>query len=207
MKESSLNIWRNVAPAVRCRRGLPPFASPAGRPPWLSPDALCVGDRLVALRTVPVLIAGMRLTEDRHSPFAPLRSGGPQAATPATPRLLRVSRRPLFRARCASGQPSPVSCSRLRQTPPSPRCPSWPALSRNPGHPPLRARFPRRLASHFSPDGGVAAPGDLANQHESKPKPLKNSHISFEIMFMRLIRHILFLWSQYIQPGKALIHE
>jgi len=55
---------------------------------------------------------------DRHLPFAPLRSGGPQAATPATPRLLRVSRRPLFRARCASGQPSPVPRSRLRQAPP-----------------------------------------------------------------------------------------
>ena len=95
---------------------------------------------------------------DRHSPFAPLRSGGPQAATPATPRLLRVSRRPLFRARCASGQPSPVPRSRLRQAPPSPRCPAWPALSRNPGHPPLRARFPRRLASHFSPDGAGPPP-------------------------------------------------
>lgn len=95
---------------------------------------------------------------DRHSPFAPLRSGGPQAATPATPRLLRVSRRPLFRARCASGQPSPVPRSRLRQAPPSPRCPSWPALSRNPGHPPLRARFPRRLAFHFSPDGAGPPP-------------------------------------------------
>lgn len=141
---------------------------------------------------------------DRHSPVAPLRSGGPQAATPATPRPLRVSCRPLFRARCASGQPSPVPRSRLRQAPPSPRCPSWPALSRNPGHPPLRARFPQRLASHFSPRWRRAAPRRSGNSilHESKPKALKISLKSSEIMLNRVVCLILFLWSQYFQPSK-----
>ena len=157
--------WRNPRSTFGEMLPLPSVAGAAYRP-------------LRALRDAPVALAGCALRRrparctshgprldrraaphrDRHSPFAPLRSGGPQAATPATPRLLRGSRRPLFRARCASGQPSPVPRSRLRQAPPSPRCPAWPALSRNPGHPPLRARFPRRLASHFSPDGAGPPP-------------------------------------------------
>ena len=108
-----------------------PLRGPAGRPPWLSQDATCVKDRLVALRTVPVLIAGRRQTSPVDRRLHPTRVR-PQAAYRRSG-LLRVSLRAMFGARCASGQPSPVPRSRLRQAPPSPRCPAWPALSRNRG--------------------------------------------------------------------------
>ena len=99
LAESSLDITGLCPPRhPGGRGGLYPLRALRDAP-GLSPDALCARDRLVALRTVPGLTAGQRLTEDRHSPLAPFRADGPQAATFRRSTAALVSRRPLFGAR------------------------------------------------------------------------------------------------------------